>query len=198
MTGQPLLRPKLTHKAGFVNSCLNKTTVRSVNSDTLYWLQANQYVVLTPICCMINGKSSNTIRNDEHADDNYTSEEVMTSMPQNAKLLRRSWRALSWALHLAGFVKRCLIKNSSQFQLGHIILPPSQSTFCTPKCCMINRKTSNTNTEQRARHWPLHHWGGHDEHTTNHYTCEVEMTSTLLSLTPPRWSWRARYWPLHL
>jgi len=36
MTGQPLLRPKLTHKAGFVKSCLNKTTVLSLNSDTSY------------------------------------------------------------------------------------------------------------------------------------------------------------------
>jgi hypothetical protein len=39
---------------------------------------------------MINGKTSNTIRNDEHAADNYTSDAVMTSTPQTAKLLRRS------------------------------------------------------------------------------------------------------------
>ena len=76
MTGQPLLRPKLTHRAGFENSCLNKTTVRRVNPDTLYYLQANQYVVLTPICCIIiHGKASNTIR--------------MTSTPLTITPLRR-------------------------------------------------------------------------------------------------------------
>jgi hypothetical protein len=44
---------------------------------------------------MINGKTSNTIRNDEHAADNYTSDAVMTSTPQAAKLLRKSRPALS-------------------------------------------------------------------------------------------------------
>ena len=50
----------------------------------------------------------------------------------------------------------------------------------------------------RARCWPLHLWGGHNEHATDFYTSEVVMTSTPVTFTPPRWSWRARQWSLYL
>ena len=60
---------------------------------------------------------------------------------------------------------------------------------------------------RRARRWPLHLWGGHNEHATDFYTSDMVMTSTSVTFTPPisgvlmtsrpvtfiplRWSWRA-------
>jgi hypothetical protein len=50
----------------------------------------------------------------------------------------------------------------------------------------------------RAHRWPLHLWGGHDDHPGDLYTSEVVMTSTPVTFMPLRWSWRALRWPLHL
>ena len=60
---------------------------------------------------------------------------------------------------------------------------------------------------RRARRWPLHLWGGHNEHATDFYTSDMVMTSTSVTFTPPisgvlmtstpvtfiplRWSWPA-------
>ena len=121
MTRKPLLCRKLTYRARLVKSCLNKTTVRSLNSDTSYWLQTINILSLPlndlwwtkkhkyqygmtsiPLLTITTLMRSWLTRrwplylwggHDEHATNYYSSDAVITSTPPTIIPLRRSWRA---------------------------------------------------------------------------------------------------------